>query len=116
MGNFSGGGDSFGVGREKFEEEVDSGLGTSAEIHGVEASSKVLHTLGVGCTGENSGCCCPVTVTLFVFGRHRKHGFKQCEKDTRPQKDDNTYRAPRFSNLFFSVMDGVAALKTQETL
>jgi len=43
------------VGREKFEEAVDSGLGTSAEIHGVEARSKVLHTLGVGCTGENSG-------------------------------------------------------------
>jgi len=63
----SGGGDSFGVGREKLEEALDSGLGTSAEIHGVEASSKVLHTLGVGCTGENSGCCCPVTVTLFVF-------------------------------------------------
>lgn len=67
LGNFSGGGDSFGVGAEEFEEAVGSGLGTSAKIHGVATSSKVLHILGVGCTGENNGCCYPVTVTLFAF-------------------------------------------------
>ena len=41
-------------------------LETSAEIHGVAASSDVLHTLGVGSTSGKGGCC-PVTATLFVF-------------------------------------------------
>ena len=38
------------MGKEEFKEAVDSSLGTSAEIHGIAASSDVLHTLGVGCT------------------------------------------------------------------
>jgi len=37
--NFGGGGDGFGVGREEFEDTVDSSLGTSAKIHGLQPAA-----------------------------------------------------------------------------
>jgi hypothetical protein len=36
MHDFGGGGDSFGVGRQGFDNTVDGGLGTSVKVHGLQ--------------------------------------------------------------------------------
>jgi hypothetical protein len=42
LNDFSGGGNGFGVGREKFEDTVDGGLGTSGKIHGLQPAQNVF--------------------------------------------------------------------------
>lgn len=81
LSNLGGGGDGLGVSREELDDAVDGSLGASSEVHGVAASSDVLHTLRVDGTGQDSGSRRSVTGNLVGLagnildetGKTRKH-------------------------------------------
>lgn len=68
LGNLGAGGDVARVSLEVLDDGIDSGLDTTAEIHGVAASSHVLDSLGEDGAGEDGGGGGTVTGNLVRLG------------------------------------------------
>lgn len=88
------GSDDLGVRLEEVHDGIDSGLRTTAEIHGVAAGSHVLDTLSEDGTGQNGSGGRTITSNLVGLGSDildesmRKNG-RIYDESCRPKREEN---------------------------